>query len=114
MYYAVKEVKGRAAKRGSQFSVYIGAESRAGCQGSATYGKETEPRRGESRRGGHRLSTSTRSLDTPFQRAKARASVTERERKCGTESHKKEKKRKQYPCPTRLNLNVWGMVLLEE
>lgn len=42
MYYATKEVKGRAIQKASQFSVYVGAKRRSGCQGSASYGERTE------------------------------------------------------------------------
>lgn len=73
MYYATKEVKGRAIQKASQFSVYVGAKRRSGCQGSASYGERTEVKK---KRGIHAVGTSLKYLNTI-------AGHTFSKRKCG-------------------------------
>lgn len=109
MYYAAKEVKGRAIQKASQFSVYIAAERRSGCQGSASYGERT----GAQRRGGHAVGTSLKHLNTiaghTFSKRK-RGGLAHRIRE-ETKKKKERKKRKQHPCQTGFNLSVRAMVL---
>lgn len=97
MYYAAKEVKGRAIQKAAQFSVYIGAERRSGCQGSASYGERT----GAQRRGGHAVGTSLEHLNTigghAFSKRK-RGGLIHRIRE---ETKKKKKEKRESSIPAR-------------